>query len=82
VVRELFHALGHLQWPTREKCSAHVWDEAARLATPSGRVSIDGSDDVSAGELQSVLRLAREAFAAGDGEIPDDRVRESGLAQG
>jgi hypothetical protein len=54
-------------------------DEAIRLATPSGRVAIDGENYVAAAQLQSVLLLAREAYLAGDGEVPDARVRESGL---
>ena len=49
------------------------------LATPSGRVAINGERYVSAEQLQSVLLLAREAFAAGPGQVADDRVRESGL---
>jgi hypothetical protein len=54
-------------------------DEAALLATPSGRISVDGEKYVSAEPLQSLLLLAREAFAAGVGQIPDERVRDSGL---
>lgn len=55
-------------------------EEAVRLATPSGRVSIDGERYVPAGRLQAVLLLARDALVAGDGDIADDRVRESGLS--
>ena len=54
-------------------------DEAVLLAKPSGRVSVDGELYVAAEPLQSLLLLAREAFAAGDRPIPDDRVRGSGL---
>ena len=54
-------------------------DEAVRLAGAGGRVSIDGETHVPADRLHSLLLLAREALEAGDGEIPDERVRQAGL---
>ncbi|MDX6409677.1 MAG: hypothetical protein QOE13_2748 [Gaiellaceae bacterium] len=55
-------------------------DEAVSLATPSGRVSVDGQLYVPVEQVRSVLLLARAAFDAGDDAIADDRVRESSLS--
>jgi hypothetical protein len=65
--------------PNARHVLAVCLDEAVRLAEPTGRVSVDGGQYVSAEPLGSVLLLAREAVAAGDGDLADDRVRESGL---
>ncbi len=65
--------------PDAREVLAECLDEAVRLARPSGRVSIDSEEYVAAEPLQSLFLLARDAFAAGDGEISDDRVRDSGL---
>jgi hypothetical protein len=45
-------------------------DEAGLLAHTGGDPEKD---------ILPIIRLAQEALKAGDGEIPDERVRDSGL---
>jgi hypothetical protein len=46
--------------------------EAALLAETGGQLE----------QLQALAKLARSALEAGDGEVPDDEVREGGLSPG
>ena len=54
-------------------------DEAILATRVRGRVSIDGETYVPAERLHSLLTLAREALDAADRDIPDERIRQSGL---
>jgi hypothetical protein len=63
-----------------KKVLAACLDEAVSLATPSGRVSVDGQLYVPVEQVRSVLLLARAAFDAGENEIADESVRDSSLS--